>query len=362
MELRLLELLACPCCGGALQLIAIEREGDEVTIGSLRCHCGETYAIEGGIPFLLAGTLGRARNKRPAPHEAAAEISDLPVAEREKVTLANIYFHNQMASDYEQDRSTKGIFSASCQHRIREAIAEMRSRTTGDVFLDIGCGTGNILQNASGSFRSAMGMDVSPEMLSVARRRGLRVLGGSADSLPFRSGSIEAVSVFSVLHHLYDPKAVLAQIARVLKPGGVLYTDWDPNGDARRRLARVEWVRVAYGRGVGLLSRTARALGLPVRTHLHTSEQEPLVELTEYHDRPGVGLDGEELRGELLKLGFRDVRVIPHWNNPSFRAVPLGVPRELPRVERLKAFARMTLTMTFDPEALAPLLLILAQK
>ncbi len=362
MERELLDILACPRCGGALQATISEERAGDIVAGSLTCACHERYSIEDGVPYLLMGAAGAARGARLAPEEAAAALDALKLPEPERVTVANIYFHNVMAPDYEQDRSTKGIFGPTCQRRIDEAVQEMRSRTSGDIFLDIGCGTGNILGHAARHFGRAIGMDVSPGMLALSHARGLRVVGGAADAIPFRPGTVDAVSVFSVLHHLYDPKAVLAQIARVMKPGGVLYTDWDPNADARRRMARIEWLRVGYGRTVGLATRVGRALGLPLRSHLHTSEQEPLVELTEYHDKPGIGLDGQELRLELLRLGFRDVRVVCHWNSPSCRTARTRVPRELPLAERAKAFARMVLTMTFDPEALAPLVLIMAQK
>jgi ubiquinone/menaquinone biosynthesis C-methylase UbiE/uncharacterized protein YbaR (Trm112 family) len=361
MDRALLDVLACPRCGGPLQAVETAERDGELVGGALTCECGERYPIEDGVPYLLIGAAGRARAAQLAPAEAAHALDAMELPESERVTVANIYFHNVMAPDYEQDRSTKGIFSAPCQRRIEEAITEMRSRTTGEVFLDIGCGTGNILGHAARHFRCAIGLDVSPGMLALSRSRGLRVIGAAAAALPFRPASVDAVSVFSVLHHLYDPKQVLAHIARAMKPGGVLYTDWDPNADARRRMARIEWLRVLYGRGVGVAARVGRAIGLPVRPHLHAAEQEPLVDLTEYHDKPGTGLDGEELRRELLRLGFRDVRVVCHWNSPTCRT-RVGVPRELPLAERLKAFARMALTMTFDPDALAPLVLIMAQK
>jgi SAM-dependent methyltransferase len=85
--------------------------------------------------------------------------------------------------------------------------------------LDVGCGTG-ALAHELGALGQVAGVDLSGEAIAWSRRRGLAVLCvGSADGLPFRSGGFDAVAAVDIVEHTDDARA-LAEIARVLKPGG----------------------------------------------------------------------------------------------------------------------------------------------
>jgi SAM-dependent methyltransferase len=96
----------------------------------------------------------------------------------------------------------------------------------GDV-VDIGCGAGNVVRAIAESRPDLRvhGVDVSAAALEVARRAapGLDFLLAPAESLPFKDGSMSAVSMLDVLEHLKDPAAVLHEIHRVLRPGGLFH-------------------------------------------------------------------------------------------------------------------------------------------
>jgi ArsR family transcriptional regulator len=97
-------------------------------------------------------------------------------------------------------------------------------------FLDIGSGTGGLLELVAPRVDSALGVDASREMLALARgrlaERGLagRCAVRQADlyRLPLADEAFDAVALQMVLHYAEDPAAALAEAARVLKPGGVL--------------------------------------------------------------------------------------------------------------------------------------------
>ena len=115
--------------------------------------------------------------------------------------------------------------------------------------LDIGTGTGRILEVLARHAERATGIDQSREMLAVARtnlsRAGLaHVEIRQADMylLPFASMSIDVVSIHQVLHYAEDPAAVLREAARVLAPGGTaLIVDFAPHDlvELRREHAHV---------------------------------------------------------------------------------------------------------------------------
>ena len=97
----------------------------------------------------------------------------------------------------------------------------------GDAVLDVACGPGNFTRafaDAAGEDGVAVGLDASRTMLAQAareRRRGRRAyVRASATDLPFRDGSFDAVCCFAALYLIEEPLLAVAEIARVLAPGG----------------------------------------------------------------------------------------------------------------------------------------------
>ncbi len=112
---------------------------------------------------------------------------------------------------------------------VEEAILEALGPGPYELLLDLGTGTGRILELASGRARQLTGIDSNREMLKCARVRqdkaGLancNVRLADIYNLPFPEASADAVLIHQVLHFLADPKAALAEAARVLKPDGRL--------------------------------------------------------------------------------------------------------------------------------------------
>jgi SAM-dependent methyltransferase len=88
--------------------------------------------------------------------------------------------------------------------------------------LEVGCGAGHLLARARG--RRAVGIDLSAHALGQARRRvdgRADLLRGDAQCLPFRPGAFDRVYCSEVLEHLPAPEAALAEIERLLAPGGI---------------------------------------------------------------------------------------------------------------------------------------------
>ncbi len=104
--------------------------------------------------------------------------------------------------------------------------------------LEVGCGTGLILERLARVARRAEGIDLSPGMLDKARARGLEVREASATALPYADASFDVVVSFKVLAHVPDIRAALAEMARVCRPGGrvlaELYNPWSLRFVAKR--------------------------------------------------------------------------------------------------------------------------------
>jgi len=92
---------------------------------------------------------------------------------------------------------------------------------------DLGCGTGPVAEALAPFVRRVVAVDDSPEMLESARRRldglsNVDLRSGELESAPIGNGEIDATTLILVLHHLPDPARVLAEVARILRPGGKL--------------------------------------------------------------------------------------------------------------------------------------------
>ncbi|MET9293316.1 class I SAM-dependent methyltransferase [Streptomyces sp. NPDC003077] len=111
-------------------------------------------------------------------------------------------------------------------HYTRPAILDLAGDVAGRRVLDVGCGAGPLLASLRERGALVTGVDSSAKMLELARRR----LGDDAalypadlaGPLPFADGAFDDVIVCLVLHYLEDWEAPLAELRRVLAPGGRL--------------------------------------------------------------------------------------------------------------------------------------------
>jgi SAM-dependent methyltransferase len=146
------------------------------------------------------------------------------------------------------DATRGGVPRARSAARAVLALVPEHART----LLDVGCGTGLVSERLTRPGLRVYGVDAS---IGMARVAALRIGGGLAlgDSrrLPFADGSLDAVSAVWLLHLMPDAPAVIAECARVLRPGGTFVTTvdkdagHDTDSDVDRLLAPYR-VRRAY--------------------------------------------------------------------------------------------------------------------
>lgn len=158
-----------------------------------------------------------------------------------KISSVNNEYYDQTGAQYEQAcrKSTgiikkvfknvieKDIFQSNSQSRISEVITKYLPKD--GAFLDVGCGTGNILRNPSLANRKCFGIDISMVMLGEAQKHQNNVFRANNYRTPFKTNAIDMIGATSVIHHMVDLSLFFKELARILKPGGVLYTDLDPN-------------------------------------------------------------------------------------------------------------------------------------
>ena len=145
-----------------------------------------------------------------------------------EVIDANIAVHSALAEVYERDEPH---FRPENKAKVSRRLADLAARFGSQSLLDLGCGTGFIIDLARDHFKSIRGVDVTPAMLERVNTQGhdIEVQLGKVESLPFEADRFDAASAYSFLDHLEDQGAMLREASRVLKPGGCLYIDLVPN-------------------------------------------------------------------------------------------------------------------------------------
>jgi 2-polyprenyl-3-methyl-5-hydroxy-6-metoxy-1,4-benzoquinol methylase len=162
---------------------------------------------------------------------------------REQAVAANIEVHAALANAGEYNKSPH--FRPENQQKVRDILVSLVGQTAAKEkakLLDIGCGTGFIISLVQDLVAEVHGVDITDDMMkqidlsngNVFLKNALAEDTGHSDS------SFDLVTAYSFLDHLLDYKVVLKEAARVLKPGGIFYSDLNPNRAFSAMLENIE--------------------------------------------------------------------------------------------------------------------------
>jgi len=132
-------------------------------------------------------------------------------------------YYDAFSEAYDRGRS-RG-YHRLIDEQAAELVRRAYEANEGERVLEVGCGTGLILERVGRFAPRALGVDLSGGMLARARARGLWVQQGSARSLPYKDATFGLVYAFKVLAHVDDLPACLREMTRVVRPGGRLVFD-----------------------------------------------------------------------------------------------------------------------------------------
>lgn len=145
------------------------------------------------------------------------------VTER-RVKAANRQFYDAVADCYEE---IDGRRSPALEAWLHKNLSVIRQRAPGGCLLDIGTGSGLVTRCAQGLFVFRVGIDLSTRILIANRKAFDFGVTADVDNLPFADNSFDVVTCFAVLHHLYAFESLVSEVARILRPGGIFYSDHD---------------------------------------------------------------------------------------------------------------------------------------
>lgn len=122
-------------------------------------------------------------------------------------------------------------------------MAVQRAAGAAGRLLDVGCATGLFLDGMRRLGWDVAGVEPDERAADYARGRfGLSIFPGRLEHAPYPAGSFDAITLWDVLEHVHDPRHTLADLARLLRPGGLLVLSL-PNPDSlEARLLREHWL------------------------------------------------------------------------------------------------------------------------
>jgi len=242
-------------------------------------------------------------------------------AERVSTVLA----YRQQAAGYDAEAGG-GLFATD-----EPIVAEYLSGRKPGEALDAACGTGRFAEFLSRRGHRVIGVDSSPDMLAYARRRvpdgEFRL--GELDRLPLPDDSVDVIVCALALVHVPRLQPVLAEFARVLRPGGDLvisdiHHELVTRGSVitARGPAGQTWVAATYRHQLGDYLRPALSLGLQVRrceeptaTRTDRPRPEPAAEIGDWEDWPFSLMD--YLPSAARAADGRPSLVIWHFQRPA---------------------------------------------
>ena len=235
---------------------------------------------EGAWVFYRLPTEGQARGLidmlnvavDPADPEIRRDLDRLREVKGERAAAASAYF-SRVADDWDRLRALH-----YSDDDIEQAVLAAAGAGPFEVVVDFGTGTARMLSLFADKSRRVEGIDLSHQMLTVARSKlaeagisNASVRHGDATASPYPDNSANLVIIHQVLHFLDDPGRALNEAARVLKPGGrLVVVEFAPHTQehlrsdhAHRHLGVSEQDMARWAGKAGLTVRSAKTFAAP---------------------------------------------------------------------------------------------------
>jgi ArsR family transcriptional regulator len=241
----------------------------------LLCDCGLLERVREGanvwfaLPHGEAGSLARDLLARLPEGDPVLEADRRQAARvlAERARVASESFRRQGA-DWDEMRALDLPAAA-----VEAALLDLAPEQPAGRLLDIGTGTGRVLELLAPRISQGIGVDASKAMLALARARLARPGLGHCSvrladmyRLPFADAAFDLAVMQMVLHYAEDPPGVLAEVARVLRPAGrliVIDLAWHQRDELLNRLAH-RWPGFDHDAMQALLTGAGMQPGAPV--------------------------------------------------------------------------------------------------
>ena len=176
-----------------------------------------------------------------------AQVNEEPSHETLQELYSGDYFDKGKYGDPENQKR---------ENRRRLEFLEKIGLRQGSKILDAGCATGDFLTAATELDR--WGIDISPEAVAQAQEANpdiaTQISACRAEELPFEDASFDAVVLWDVIEHLWDPRTTCEHLTRLIRPGGFLVLSTPDIGALTARLMGTRWAFMTPPEHLGFFS------------------------------------------------------------------------------------------------------------
>lgn len=230
------------------------------------------------------------------------------------VVDANVAFHTALAETYDNEQPH---FRPENKAMVSVRLAKLAKLAGNEVLIDFGCGTGFVIGLALPYFQKVIGVDITPAMMSKVDVSSGKVelIETNTESVPLANNTANVITANSFLHHLWDIRPTVAEASRLLKDGGVFYSEEDPNAYFWAALKRIggfdETGQASYS---DILKRELSAV---LETHTTIASVRDVdarvVQMAEYQKMMRGGMNTKEVETIFYQAGFSRVNIEYYW-------------------------------------------------
>jgi SAM-dependent methyltransferase len=241
----------------------------------------------------------------------------------DSVVRANQLLHTALAQVY---NTSEPHFRSENVAHVESKLRDLLSTTEAKRMLDLGCGTGFLINLAKPYVPMIDGVDVTEAMIEQVDKSGPATIHlhlSETGTFPAEPGAYDLVTAYSFLHHLYDIGPTLRTAARALRPGGKFYADLEPNyyfWEAIKALDPAGAYDPIVVREVQSVTEKDEEI------HERFRVDKDVFNTAEYNKNMTGGFREETLVALLKEAGFERVEILYYWflgqasivNHPSY--------------------------------------------
>ena len=236
---------------------------------------------------------------------------------RADTVQANIDVHSTLAATGDYDRSPH--FRPENKTHVRAILQSLIDDYKSDRPLraiDFGCGTGFVISLMTDLIDRIDGVDITPEMMRTVNVSSGKVYLHEclAEATPFSDATFDIATAYSFMDHLHDYRDFLREAHRVLRPGGIFYSDLNPNRAFIEAIADAER---SHGADITLYPLVAREAQGALRNGQFYEQAHGIEARCLEAAEPGKtfdrGFDAQEVLFTARRLGFAQVSVDYEW-------------------------------------------------
>jgi ubiquinone/menaquinone biosynthesis C-methylase UbiE len=223
---------------------------------------------------------------------------------------ANIAVHSAMADEY---NTAEPHFREESINRVKSIVAETIKRIETDSVLDLGCGTGFMINILKSHFKNIVGVDVTQAMMDKVDKSGnssIQLINSDTGSVELPKNHFDFATAYTFLDHLYDMNPTFQNCYNSLKKGGLFYADLSPNAYFWDEIKGLDQTK-EYDEIIKREIRAVTAKDEEIEAQFGVKKE--VFTQAEHQKHVEGGLREEKVKADLEAVGFKNIQFIYHW-------------------------------------------------